>query len=305
MKECAIILDCDPGIDDAVAMAVLLRACGERVKLVVTSYGNVSIEKTTRNALGMLALLGADVPVARGAARPGPGNAVYENAAYIHGGDGLGGLWGSGLLNQLPVREALEGDALQIVYDAIVEEGCADYIALGPLTNLSALMRRFPEAAARLRRVVVMGGGIGMGNVSEFAEFNFHCDAESAGHVLSAVQGVTLVPIDVTSRVYFDLEGIAAVGAAGTPVARAMEAMLAANYRACLAYGDAGAVVHDATAVMAYLRPELFEFKTCGVRAACEGERYGESTVVRGGNVRLATGVAAERVLEGVAGRLV
>jgi len=302
MEKRSIILDTDPGIDDAVAMAVLLRACGGRVRLVLTTYGNVSVDNTTRNALRLLALLGAgEIPVIRGAERPGPGNAVYEDASYIHGGDGLGGLQSADLLNGLPIKGAIEGDYLQAVHDAIVEAGSADYIALGPLTNLSALFTRFPDIVGRLRRVAVMGGGMGLGNVTRFAEFNFHCHAESARHVLAAVPDIVLVPIDVTGQVYFNLEQIAAVGAAGTPVARAMGAMLNANHDFCVACGDPGAIAHDATAVLAYLRPELFEFRTCGIHVECGAQRYGESTITQGNNVRLATKTDPARLLDIIA----
>jgi len=300
-----IILDCDPGIDDAVAMAVLLRICGERVKLVVSSYGNIPLEKTTRNACSLLALLGAqDIPVLRGAQRPGPGNAVYGDASYIHGGDGIGGLQDSALLKGLPAKEAVEGDYLQILYDAIAGEGGADYIALGPLTNLSALIARFPDAAGLLGRVAVMGGGIGMGNVTKYAEFNFYCDAESARHVMSAVPELVLAPIDVTTRVAFRPEQIAAIGAAGTLVAAAMEQMLELNYRQCVAYGETGATMHDATAVLAYLYPELFAFRACGVDVECGRERYGESTVAGTGHVRLVTGTDPAKLLNIIAGCL-
>jgi len=300
--ERAIILDCDPGIDDAVAIAVLLRARRERVRLVFTTYGNIPLEKTTRNALSLLALLGAaDIPVARGAAQPGPGNAAYEDASYIHGGDGIGGLQSSELFQSLQVKEPLEGDALRIVYDAIVEAGSADYITLGPMTNLSALIKRFPDVVGRLNQVVTMGGGIGLGNVTEFAEFNFYCDAESAQHVLSTVPSLVLAPIDITTQVNFSMEQIAAIGAAGTPAAQAMEAMLTLNYKQCVAYGEPGATMHDSTAVLAYLYPELFEFKACGIRMECGKERYGESTVAEGSNVQLMVKTEPARLLELIA----
>jgi len=307
MSERKIILDADPGIDDAVAMAVLLKACKARVKLMLTTYGNIPLEKSTRNALSLFTLLGADeIPVARGADKPGPGNAVYEDASYIHGGDGIGGLQDSELFKSLPVKEAIGGDSLQIVYDAIMEEeGGVDYIALGPLTNLSALIARFPEAVRKLNQVIAMGGGIGMGNVTEFAEFNFYCDAESARHVLSVVPGLVLAPTDITTRVNFSLEQIAAIGAAGTPVARAMESMLTLNYHQCVAYGEPGATMHDSTAVLAYLCPELFEFRSCGIAMGCGKERYGESTVAEGSNVRLMTGTDPARLLEIIAESLV
>lgn len=301
-NERKIILDCDPGIDDAVAMAVLLKTCKERVKLVLTTYGNIPLEKSTRNALSLLALLNAaGIPVVRGAAQPGPGNAIYEDASYIHGGDGIGGLQDSELFKKLPVKEPLDGIALRIVYDAIVEAGSVDYITLGPMTNLSALITRFPDVVGHLNQVITMGGGIGLGNVTEFAEFNFYCDAESAHHVLSAVPDLVLAPIDITTQVNFNMEQIAAIGAVGTPVAVAMEAMLTLNYEQCVAYGEPGATMHDSTAVLAYLYPELFEFKACGVRVECERERYGESTVAEGSNVQLMVKTDPARLLEIIA----
>ena len=306
LTERRIILDADPGIDDAVAMAVLLKARKDRVRLMLTTYGNIPLEKTTRNALSLLALLGAaDIPLARGAAQPGPGNAVYEDASYIHGGDGLGGLQSSDLLKNLHVREPLEGTALRIAYEAIVEAGSVDYITLGPMTNLSALIKRFPDVVGHLHQVVTMGGGIGLGNVTEYAEFNFYCDAESAQHVLSAVPSLVLAPIDITTQVNFSMEQIAAIGAAGTPVARAMEAMLALNYKQCVAYGEPGATMHDSTAVLAYLYPELFEFRACGIRVECGRERYGETTVAEGSNVQLMVKTDPARLLDIIAESLV
>ena len=301
MPDRKIILDADPGIDDAVAMAVLLGACKERVKLMVSSYGNIRLEKTTRNALSLMALLGADTPVVRGLSQPGPGNAVYEDASHIHGGDGLGGLQESELLRNLPVKEAVEGDCLQIVYDAITEAGSVDYITLGPMTNLAALITRFPDIVPRLHRVFTMGGGIGLGNVTEFAEFNFYCDAESAQTVLDNAANLTLAPIDITTQVNFSMEQISAIGASGTPVAKAMEAMLTLNFHQCTAYGEPGATMHDSTAVLAYLYPELFEFRTCGIRVECGQERYGESTVAPGSNVSLMVKAGAARLLEIIA----
>jgi len=301
-----IILDADPGIDDAVAMAVLLKACKERVKLMVTTYGNMPAETTTRNALRLLALLGAgEIPVARGADGPGPGNAVYEDASHIHGGDGIGGLQDSALFQSLPERQAVGGDYLQLVYDAIMEEdNGVDYIALGPMTNLSALITRFPEVVKKLNQVIAMGGGIGLGNVTKYAEFNFYCDAESARHVLSAAPDLVLAPINITTQVAFGLEQIAAIGAAGTPATRAMGAMLTLNYHQCVAYGEPGATMHDSVAVLAYLYPELFEFRACGIAIDCERERYGESTVAEGSNVRLITGTEPARLLEMIAKNL-
>jgi len=305
-KNRAVILDADPGIDDAVAMAVLFKTCKERVILMVSTYGNVPLDKSTLNASSLIALLDAShIPLVRGSDIPGPGNAVYEDASYIHGSDGLGGLQDGDLLKNLPAKEVIEGDYLQIVYDTIVKAGSVDYITLGPMTNLSALITRFPDVTERLNQVIVMGGGIGLGNVTEFAEFNFYCDAESVQNVLSNMKNIVLAPIDITTQVNFNMEQIAAIGAAGTDLAKAMEHILAANYEQCVAYGEPGATMHDSTAVLAYLYPELFEFKTCGIKIECGKERYGESTVVSGNNVQLTTKTDPEKLLEIISENLV
>ena len=299
MGEFKIILDADPGIDDAVALAVLLQACKEQVALVVTTYGNIPLEKSTPNMLSLLALMDASgIPVVEGAEQPGPGNAIYEDASYIHGGDGIGGLQSSDMFQALKVPEAVQGDSLQILYDTIIKAGKVVYITLGPLTNLSELIKRFPDVVDHLHQVVTMGGGIGLGNVTEFAEFNFYCDAESVQHVFASVPNLILAPIDITTQVNFNLDQISAIGAMGTPVAKAMEAMLIVNYDQCVSYGEPGATMHDSTAVLAALYPELFTFSVCGIHMECERERYGESTVTEGSNIHLMTKANPEKLLQ-------
>ena len=302
MTKRKIILDSDPGIDDAVAAVVLFKACRERVKLFLSSYGNTSLDNTTRNAASILSLLGADTPLVRGALKPGPGNATYRDASYIHGGDGLGGMQSSDLLRNLPARQVIDGDYLKTVHDAIMEEESVDYIALGPLTNLSALTARFPDVVPRINHVTIMGGGIGRGNITKFAEFNFFCDAESADSVLSVMPNITLVTLDITTQVAFDLPAIAKIGSAGTKVSAVMEAILTSNYHQCIEYGDRGSTMHDATAVLSYLHPELFRFTSNSVRMNCGKERYGECTVIKdGNNVRLIAETDPARLLDIIA----
>lgn len=294
-----IILDSDPGIDDAVAIAVLLRACKERVKLFLSSYGNTSIENTTRNAESILSLLDVDIPIVRGSQKPAPGNGTYEDASYIHGNDGIGGLQSSDIFKNLTIKKALDGDYLKIVYEAITEEETVDYIALGPLTNLSELIKRFPDVAERISHVVIMGGSIGFGNITEFAEFNFYCDAESASSVLSTLSNITLTPLNITNQVAFNLSDIADIGEAGTKLATVMESMLTTNYHQCIAYGNTGSTMHDSTAVLAYLYPELFKSEPCGIRVNCSKERYGECSVEKDrNNVQLITETYPRRLLE-------
>ena len=314
-----IILDTDPGIDDAVAFAVLLNACRKRVKLIVASYGNTSVENTTRNALALAALLGADTPVARGAEKPTPGgNGVYEDASYAHGNDGLGGIQRQ-LLERLPAGAPICGDYVRTVYEAIAEESDpVDYIALGPLTNLSQLIKRYPDAVDRIGRVAIMGGGIGRGNVTEFAEFNIYCDAESANHVFSVMPDITLAPLNATERVALGIARVERIRAAGTAVSDAMARILLKSIELSAAYGGngeedensgyegKGAVMHDSTAVLAYLYPELFEFRVSGISVDCTRERYGECVPdASRSNVKIADGFDPEQLLDIISDKII
>ena len=303
-----IIIDCDPGIDDAIAIATLLSERANSVMLALASYGNVSLEKTARNCAALMALFNSEAPVVRGAEKPAPGNSAYEDASNVHGGDGLGGLYENGsFINPLRSRglrahfTGAPPDAksyIETVYNAIISKGRVDYITLGPLTNLSELIKARPDAVGHIRRVVTMGGGFARGNVTPHAEFNIYCDAESAANVFSAFPDITLVPLDVTESVAFDATGITAITSAATPVATVMAGILEANYKLCAAFGQSGAVMHDATAVLAYLHPELFEFRTCGVRVDCQTD-YGKTTIKEdGANIKLAVNTQPKRVLE-------
>ena len=292
MRQNPIILDTDPGIDDAVAMIVLRRLCPERVKLVAASYGNVSLSHTVNNALTMRSLLNWDVPVLKGANRPASGEA--PDASHIHGTDGLGGLSLSH-----PAGKVIEGDFLQILSNQIRAFSPVDYLTIGPLTNLALLLKRFPDIQPHIGRVVSMGGGINMGNVTPYAEFNIHCDPKSAAYVFKTMPDVSLVPLDTTTQVAFSLEQIERYTAGDTPLKKAMRLILTANYHACVGYGEPGSTMHDSTAVLYYLRPELFHVKKCGIDVVCEGEQRGRTLPAADReNITLTTGADTGTLLD-------
>lgn len=270
-----LIVDTDPGIDDAIALLVLHHYCPDAVRLIVAGYGNVCADSTERNALVMRSLLGWDVPVLRGAEGADDPDSRYVPAPHIHGEDGFAGI-SAGFSGA--TGEALRGDFLQILYDTLRENGCCDYIALGPLTNLALLLRRFPDAAAHIGRVVCMGGGIGMGNVTEWAEFNIHCDAASARTVFQTLPDVALVPLNVTSPVAFSLEEIERLTAGGAPLADCMRRLLTGCWQNCRRFGELGATMHDSTAVLYYLFPELFAGRRTGITVDGSPEGYGCTT---------------------------
>lgn len=279
-----IIVDTDPGIDDAIALLVLHHYCPEAVRLIVASYGNVPLAATKRNALVMRSLLHWDVPVLCGADSPADPNSHYVSATHIHGSDGLAGVSGE-VVSEL--GEAINGDYLQILYNELKNAGCCDYIVLGPLTNLAGLLRRFPDAKQYIGRVVCMGGGIEMGNVTKWAEFNIHCDALSANEVFQSLPDVAVAPLNVTTPVSFSLEEIEQLPDRGTLLSKCMKRILVGSYHSCVGYGEPGATMHDSTAVLYYLFPELFAGRKTALTVDQTDERYGCTTETDGDNIML------------------
>lgn len=210
-----IILDCDPGHDDA--LALLLAAGDPRVELVAvtTVAGNQTLEKVTRNALAVCAVAGIDVPVAAGAAGPLVRPAAV--APDIHGETGLDG----------PVLpEATRAADPRHAVDLIVEEvmtappGTITLVPTGPLTNVALAMRREPRIVERVRRVVLMGGSATRGNRTPVAEFNVLTDPEAAHAVLGGAWPVTMVGLDATHRATATADVVDRIAAIGSPLSR-------------------------------------------------------------------------------------
>jgi pyrimidine-specific ribonucleoside hydrolase len=239
-----LIIDTDPGVDDAFALALAARSPEVDLLGVTTVFGNVSLEHTTRNAQRVLALLGrTDVPVAAGAARA-LGEVRQEDARVVHGDDGL-----SGLALTLPENDLLDPrDAVTFLRETIeASREPVTVAAIGPLTNIAALL----ETGTKIGRLVLMGGGIGQGNVTEKAEFNIWSDAEAARRVFRA--NPTLVPINLTRRCSVDRQWLENLRG---HVGERLHALTAA-YRDYYfrATGLDGILVHDAIAVAEAVRP--------------------------------------------------
>lgn len=251
-----LIIDTDPGVDDAFALA--LAAASPEVDLigVTTVFGNVPLEHTTRNALRVLALCGReDVPVAAGAERP----LVHPHphrARYAHGHDGL-----SGRAETLPERKrGVDGrNAITLLTELLSTAPEPVTIApIGPLTNIALLLAAHPELRQKIARLVIMGGGVAGGNTSPSAEFNVWSDPEAARRVLVEEDVPTvLVPIDLTMRCAVDQGWLAELEASG-PVGKALVGLTPdyqAYYRESLGWD--GMVVHDAVALAEAVRPGI------------------------------------------------
>jgi len=243
-----IIIDTDPGLDDAVAILFALNSGRFDVLGLTTVAGNLGIDTTTRNAGRLLALLGREeIPVISGAAMPLGRPGITE--AAIHGDDGLGGV----VLPE-PLAAPREyapfwiGEQLRSA-----PAGTVDLFALGPLTNVGLMVRDHADALRRMRRLIVMGGVVAdRGNVGPHSEFNFACDPEAVDAVLRAGIDVTLIPLDVTRKVRASANYLDALrtGTAGNAAAD----LIAAYFQD----GRESRPLHDPCVMLYALAPQLF-----------------------------------------------
>ncbi len=247
-----VIIDTDPGIDDAIAILYALRRPGLKIAALTTVAGNIGLSVTTGNALRIAALAGVAVPVHAGAAAP-LGRAARPETG-IHGDDGLGGVRFPD-----PAGAASDIDAVTAIRRIVEgrEPGQVDLFCLGPLTNLALLLQTAPETARALRRVIAMGGAVDEpGNVGPKAEFNIAHDPDAAAMVLAAGLDLTLIPLDATRKLRADAAYIAALRQADTDRARASAALIEAYFAATS--GAESRPLHDPCVPLLAVRPDLF-----------------------------------------------
>lgn len=264
----SIILDCDPGHDDALALLLALASPEEIELLAVTTVaGNAPLARTSENARKLLTLAGRlDVPVYAGCARPILVEPAHAQA--VHGETGLDGA------ELPPPRVPLaDGHAVQAIVRAVMERppGTVSLCAVGPLTNLALAVLLEPTIVPRLAEIVVMGGAIGLGNVTPAAEFNFWADPHAAAVVMGCGAPITLVPLELTHKVRLTPARLAALRALGTPLARVLADLLTFYDGRYRARGDQdGAALHDPCAVAWLVRPELFTGRRARVAIVTE-----------------------------------
>jgi inosine-uridine nucleoside N-ribohydrolase len=264
-----ILLDCDPGHDDAVA---LLLAAGRPdaidLRAVTTVGGNAELQKVTLNARRVLTLAGViDVPVAAGAAGPRRGDLI--TALEVHGESGLDGAELPEPAMALDPREAVE---------LMAARGPATVAATGPLTNVAALLEHSPQT---VQEIVWMGGSTGRGNTRPYAEFNALVDPEAAEIVFASGLPLTMVGLNLTHQAQATPEVIDRLRAVGNPAARATIGWLsffADTYRTV--YGFAGPPVHDACALALLIDPSLVRSVDAFVAIETEGRWTRGATVV-------------------------
>ena len=264
-----ILLDCDPGHDDAIALLLALASPEVDLVGVTTVHGNQTLEKTTVNALKLLEFVGRmDVPVAAGAARP----ILREPfvAEYVHGESGMDGP----ALPQ-PTTQPDSRHAVDFIADTIRDSTePITLVPTGPLTNIGLFLNMYPDVAEKVERIVLMGGSYGEGNVTPAAEFNIWMDPEAAERVFQSGLDVTMIGLDVTHQAIFGPEPTARLKAAGRVGAMVAELLEFYGRFHREYYGWDGSPIHDAVAMAHAFKPGIVETRHVGVKVDC-GEELG------------------------------
>jgi inosine-uridine nucleoside N-ribohydrolase len=270
MPPVPVVLDCDPGHDDAIALLLALASPELELLGVTTTYGNQTLEKTTANAIRVLELVGrTDVPVAAVSERPFV--RAIRVAAHVHGESGLDG-------PELPPARGGATPLRQIVDRVRDSERPVTLIATGPLTNAARYLEE--DGWGELERIVIMGGSIAEGNVTPAAEFNIWADPEAAQRVFQSGLDVTMIGLDVTHRAILgpaEAERLRGVGRIGTFVAE-LNDFFSQYHRKT--YGWDGSPIHDAVAVAHVIRPGLVQTRLRNVEVEVESELCRGRTVV-------------------------
>ncbi|WP_332654754.1 nucleoside hydrolase [Brevundimonas sp.] len=270
MNKQALIIDCDPGVDDAVALMLAFGAGAFDLLAITAVGGNVPVQKTARNARMLRQIAGReDVPVFMGADRPL--RREPAGAGEFHGAEGLGDL-----TPFEPETPCAEGHAVDALIDLVMArpERSVAMAVLGPMTNLALALRREPGLAERLGPVAVMGGARSEGgNITASAEFNIWADPDAAAEVLASGCDVVLFGLDATHQVRATEDRIAAVEAIGTAMADTAASMMRFSQRIEREIvGWDAPPVHDPCPVAWLLQPALFELAPCRIRVETQSD---------------------------------
>lgn len=272
-----VILDCDPGHDDAIALILALASPELNVLAVTTSAGNQTPDKTLNNALRILTLLGRDdIPVAAGAPKPLARELII--ADNVHGESGLDG---PKLPDPAFAPQAMTG--IELMARCLRESPePVTLVPTGPLTNIALLLAAHPELKSKIARIVLMGGAAGAGNWTPAAEFNIYVDPEAADMVFKSGIPITMCGLDVTHEAQVMDEDIERVRAITNPVAQCVAGLLDffMIYHRDPKWGFAGAPLHDPCTIAWLLAPELFHGVECRVDIETRGEHTVGMTVV-------------------------
>ncbi|HBF30496.1 nucleoside hydrolase [Rhizobium sp.] len=274
-----IIIDTDPGQDDACAIMLALASPEELEVLGLTVVaGNVPLSMTSRNARIVCELSGrTDLPVFEGALKPLERPQV--TAEHVHGKTGL-----DGAEVDEPVMQARQQHAVDFIIETIRREepGTVTLCTLGPQTNIALALQKAPDIAPRIKEVVMMGGGcFEGGNITPAAEFNIYVDPQASKIVLGAGIPIVMLPLDVTHQLLTTKARVDRIRAIGTRASEVMVQWLEFFERFDIEkYGSDGGPLHDPTVIAYLIRPELFSGRFCNVEIETESPLTVGMTVV-------------------------
>lgn len=270
-----VVLDVDPGIDDAMAISIALLHPDLEVIAVTAVGGNCSPEQATLNVQAIIEQI--DPPRwPRIGAASSPDNALPVDGRYLHGLDGLGGVGFE--VAELRTRHPSE----KVIADAIRSApNSLTIIALGPLTNIARVFQRDPVLSSQVGQIIMMGGSVnGHGNITPAAEFNIYCDPQAARYVFRSPSTKTLVPLDVTNQIILSFDLLNQLPDIQTPKGKLLHQILPPAFRAYRQqFGLEGIHVHDSIALMAALYPNLFTTKEMAGDVETTGELTNGVTV--------------------------
>jgi pyrimidine-specific ribonucleoside hydrolase len=266
MKKIPVIIDCDPGHDDAIALVLAFASEKLDVKAVTVSGGNQTLRKTLANARKVLDYIGKRPRLAAGADKPM--FRKLEVAAAVHGESGLDG-------PMLPETDYMEEPipAIDLMRQIIMENPePLTLVPTGPLTNLGILFTAYPEVKKNIARVSLMGGGIEAGNWSAAAEFNILVDPEAAEIVFTSGLPITMCPLDLTHKALLLPGEIESLRKSGGRVSVMVAELVDFYYRYYIAQGFKGAPLHDPCAVAWLIAPEIFKTKDYHISVETQGK---------------------------------
>ncbi|MFM8876618.1 MAG: nucleoside hydrolase [Anaerolineae bacterium] len=261
MTPTRIILDTDPGADDALAILLMLASPEIQLEAITTVHGNVTIDKTTRNALALLEFLNAThIPVARGCTVPLVKPSHKQSGEMVHGTSGMG-------RTNLPEPKLkpIETHAVDYLIERfLAEPNELTLFAVGPLTNVALAIRKEPRFAQAVKELVIMGGAIRSGgNMSPLAEFNIYEDPHAAHIVFNSGIPITLVPLDVTYKCLLTSADVERLNKIDSPISKFIRDVTADYMAFYLKYeGFAGCALHDPLTVAAVISPELLSIES-------------------------------------------
>ncbi|MEG2538956.1 MAG: nucleoside hydrolase [Clostridium sp.] len=280
MNKMPILIDCDPGVDDSLAIYLALSHEGFDVKAITVVGGNVSLDKTSANALNLVDYLGHDIKVAKGS--NGPLVRSLEIADHVHGESGIGDV-----SLKASTRSFYEKNAYETIKEeAIKAKGELNIIALGPLTNLAVAIKSYPEIKTLIKGITLMGGAARGGNVTPCAEFNIYVDPEAAKIVYESGIPITQLGLDATHKAFLTGEEVDNMALSMTSD-KAINAVKLLKYtqKLCEQFGNEGIVMHDPSAVAYMVDSSIFECHQYHVDIETKGTLTRGKTVVDFDNV--------------------